>query len=294
MNSRQRNSRVARLLRVAPLSAQPLFSTTASSTGSARRTEDSWRERVKRILTWDLPDRVPSFRRVGLGIFVVQFSKHNARARRRLAASLDEFAKAGAAEDTAPKAQIFVVGNPHDQAEMVDLTVRPISLSPDWKLTIVNAPTTQPSSGKLSAPQVSEIRAGEHYQVSLPAKSEVRVMAVVVPVGETGVNTTARFAVEGRIGNELLGGVVHDMHVPALLSDMKLAPVWSNHASSARWLRPLIRHPVFSPPPGIVCPFPHAWAPKRRERLRVYPPPVLPTRQSRSVCDLSLLTNPSA
>jgi hypothetical protein len=81
---------------------------------------------------------------------------------------------------------------------------------------------------------VSEFRAGLHYKVSLPAKGQVRVLSVVTPNGPVGNNTTARWAVEGRIGNELLGGLVHEMHVPAILPELELPPVTPVVAAAAR------------------------------------------------------------
>jgi hypothetical protein len=140
---------------------------------------------------------------------------------------------------SAPVSQTFVVGNPHDRTELVDLTIRRVSIPVDWKLSIVNAPLPVPSTPaaggqkKADSPQVSEIRPGQRYQVTLPAKTEVRVASVVVPVGETGENTTARWAVEGRIGNELLGGIVHEMHVPAILADLQLPPIGSAATTAA-------------------------------------------------------------
>ena len=63
--------------------------------------------------------------------------------------------------------------------------------------------------------------------MTLPAKAQVRVASVVVPVGEVGANTTARWAVEGKIGDELIGGMVHEMDVPYVIADLQLPPVGS-------------------------------------------------------------------
>ena len=128
--------------------------------------------------------------------------------------------------------QTFVVGNPHDREETVQLLIRPISIPPDWKLSIVNAEAVEVPS-KLGAPAPAPkypVQASNeplHYSVTLPAKTEMKVASVVVPVGEIGARTTARWAVEGRIGNELLGGIVHEMNVPYIIADLKLPPVGS-------------------------------------------------------------------
>lgn len=142
-----------------------------------------------------------------------------------------------------PLAQTYTVANPHDKQENVDLFIRPISIPPDWKLSIVNAEqveaSTQGAKPGGDAPKfpVREVEAGKHYAVTLPAKAEVKVASMVIPVGEVGANTTARWAVEGYIGanniggqpvgGELIGGMVHEMNVPYIIPDLKLPPVGS-------------------------------------------------------------------
>jgi hypothetical protein len=111
---------------------------------------------------------------------------------------------------------ITIVANPRDESATVDLYVHRASLPADWKLSLVNA---DDASADKSAPQVQEITAGRHYRVTIPAKGQFKVASVVEPVG-LAENTTARWAVEGRIGNELLGGIVHEMNVPAELADL--------------------------------------------------------------------------
>ena len=128
--------------------------------------------------------------------------------------------------------QTYLVGNPHDKEENVDLFIRPISIPPDWKLSIVNAEKAEASAqAKLGdAPSkfpVVEREAGKHYAVTLPPKTEIKVGSVLVPKSELGANTTARWAVEGKIGNELIGGMVHEMNVPYIVADLKLPPVGS-------------------------------------------------------------------
>ena len=80
---------------------------------------------------------------------------------------------------------------------------------------------------------VAEVEPGRHYQVRLPAKGQIRLASVVVPVGVVGENTTARWAVEGRIGDELLGSMVHEMNVPAIVPDLELPPVGSGQSASS-------------------------------------------------------------
>lgn len=178
-----------------------------------------------------------------VGISPAEMLKQIATSRRSLAAELTGFAQANAAFVGGASAQTFVLGNPHDRQENVDLFVRPISIPPDWKLSIVNAEQAE-ASGQAGKPggdapkfPVREVEAGKHYAVTLPAKAEVKVASVVIPVGEVGANTTARWAVEGYIGandiggqpvgGELIGGMVHEMNVPYIIADLKLPPVGS-------------------------------------------------------------------
>ena len=137
-----------------------------------------------------------------------------------------------------PLLNTFIVGNPNDTPATIDLRIRRIALPESWQLSIIDAPGPADRNAQPGAPKptVTEVTAGVLYQVTLPPKTEVRVASVVVPVGETGVNTTARWAVEGRIGNELLGGVVHEMYVPVVLADLQLPPI----AGSATGVPPLV------------------------------------------------------
>lgn len=138
-----------------------------------------------------------------------------------------------ASEPGLPLVQTYSVGNPHDRPENVDLFIRSISVPPDWKLSIVNAEYVEGSdqTGKVggSAPKfpVREVEAGKHYTIDLPTKAEAKVASLVVPVGEIGARTTARWAVEGKIGNQLIGGMVHEMNVPYIIPDLQLPPVGS-------------------------------------------------------------------
>lgn len=143
-----------------------------------------------------------------------------AETRRELADELGAFASAMPGSLARRSAQTLVVSNPHDKEETIDLVIRPISIPPDWKLSVMN-------EEEQSKFKVREIEQGRRYAVTLPAQAQVRVASVVVPVGEVGTNTTARWAVEGKIGDELIGGMVHEMNVPYIIADLKLPPVGS-------------------------------------------------------------------
>ena len=43
-----------------------------------------------------------------------------------------------------------------------------------------------------------------------------------------------RWAVEGKIGDELIGGMVHEMNVSYIISDLKLPPVSSKEVGSSK------------------------------------------------------------
>ena len=155
-----------------------------------------------------------------IGHSAVEWLSQIAASRRELASALNTFAQASPGAVVGTSSQTFVVGNPHDKEETIDLFIRPISIPPDWKLSVVDVE-------EQAKVKVREIEPGRHYAVSLPAKVELNVASVVVPVGEVGTNTTARWAVEGKIGDELIGGMVHEMNVPYLIPDLKLPPVGS-------------------------------------------------------------------
>src|SRR5579859_6104430 len=74
-----------------------------------------------------------------LGVSPAEALAQIANRRRMLAAELKSFANANPASVAATRAQTFIVGNPHDREETVQLVIRPISIPPDWKLSIVNA-----------------------------------------------------------------------------------------------------------------------------------------------------------
>ncbi|MCK6546115.1 MYXO-CTERM sorting domain-containing protein [Myxococcota bacterium] len=84
----------------------------------------------------------------------------------------------------------ITVGNPKATTETIDLRVRPIDLPPGWSVTLV------PSSLELAP------------GATAPVKIFVRPDSPVLQ------GTTVRFAVEGFIGTELIGGVVEDLLIP--------------------------------------------------------------------------------
>ena len=140
------------------------------------------------------------------------------------------------AQGNRPLVQSFNVSNPHDRPEDVRLTIQPMSIPSTWKLSVVNAeqvgtvaqasPQGGSAAGAPPVPQpqfpIHEVTSGKEYVVTLPPKQQIKVASVLVPVGEVGANTTARWAVEGKIGNEVIGTMVHEMNVPYIISDMKL------------------------------------------------------------------------
>jgi hypothetical protein len=84
----------------------------------------------------------------------------------------------------------ILVGNPHSQPETIELRIRPIDLPPDWLVTIT------PGSALLD-----------------PGES-ISVTVRTVPGSPTTQGSRVRFAVEGYIGSELIGGVVFDTLIP--------------------------------------------------------------------------------
>ena len=126
--------------------------------------------------------------------------------------------------------QTYKVSNPHDKQETVDLYIHPLAMSPMWKVFIANVTDPSQLSGN-SNPQpkypVNEVQAGDHYSVTLPSKAEVELASVLVPGGDVGANTVSRWAVEGRIGDDVIGTMVHEMIVPHMVADLALPPVGS-------------------------------------------------------------------
>jgi hypothetical protein len=163
-----------------------------------------------------------------VGISIAEFYRNLIEFRRGAADSLLELTDGGAAAVAMPRASTFLVGNPKDEARTVTLTLRRISIPADWDLLIEDMPGEEPNQ----SPRVRKVTAG--YEVQLGPKEQIRVASVVVPRGIVERDTTARWAVEGRIGSELLGGIVHELYVPAVLSGLTLPPVGSASAPAKR------------------------------------------------------------
>jgi hypothetical protein len=126
--------------------------------------------------------------------------------------------------------QTYKVSNPHDKQETVDLYIYPLAMSPVWKVFIANVTDPSQLRGNSNAQPkypVNEVQAGNHYAVTLPSKAEVELASVLVPGGDVGANTVARWAVEGRIGGDVTGTMVHEMIVPHMVADFALPPIGS-------------------------------------------------------------------
>ena len=152
---------------------------------------------------------------------------------KRWQAMADRLARGGQpGHDAPPEMQTFNLINPHDRPEEVHLFVEPMAVPSDWKLSVVNAEQATANgsaAGGAAQPEfpIYEVKPGREYRVSLPPKRQLKLASVVVPVGEVGANTTARWAVEGRIGSEVIGTMVHEMNTPYLVASLQLPPVGS-------------------------------------------------------------------
>lgn len=158
-----------------------------------------------------------------------------------LAGLLEEFSRGDVRHYYGRMQNSFLVGNPTDKEATVDLYIRRVAISPQWELSVISAPASQPEAEVPPAP-VQEVKAGEHYRVRLQAGESTRVGSVLVPVGPVGQNTTARWAVEGKIGDELIGGMMHEMHVPAVAAELEppqgvagIVPA-AARAEDSRWM----------------------------------------------------------
>lgn len=142
-------------------------------------------------------------------------------------AALLQKREAGAGGARRPLSAEYVVANPYDREETIDLRIRRAALPAAWKLLVADVPAPSAANAAPASAEngwvLQEVKAGEHYRVRLPAKGQVRVASVVVPVGAIGENTTARWAVEGYIRDELLGGMMHELAVPAAAPGAVLA-----------------------------------------------------------------------
>lgn len=146
-----------------------------------------------------------------IGISIQEFYQVVVDRRRELAISLADYSAAGA-RAPAMFSHEFMLENPHDQNETLDLKILRAAVPPEWHLALVVVDSVAADGSPL---QLHEINAGNHYRLDLQARERIRVATVLTPIGVLGRGTTARWAVEGWIGDELLGGIVQEMHVPA-------------------------------------------------------------------------------
>lgn len=158
------------------------------------------------------------------GISLTEFYAEIVQFRRMLAASLRSLAEGIVGVQGDPKANLFLLANPRDREETIDLLIHRIAMPASWNVAVMAA---EPDADE---PQIETVRAGRHYRVRLPAGGQMRVASVVIPIGPIGEDTTARFAVEGRIGSELLGGMIHELHAPAILPDLELPSIATGDA----------------------------------------------------------------
>jgi hypothetical protein len=160
-----------------------------------------------------------------LGMSIVEFYEQMANNRRALASSVDALAKllvaASRGQVSKSQSQTFVVANPRDQTSTVSLSIRRISVPADWKISLLAA---EPVNDGESQARLHERVTGQSYDVTLLAKGELRVASEVDPGGVVVEDTTVRWAVEGRIDNELIGGIIHEMIMPTLLANLELPP----------------------------------------------------------------------
>jgi hypothetical protein len=145
-----------------------------------------------------------------------------AATRRTLAASLRQFAASGAGVLGQPLANVFDVVNPHDRPETIELHIRRVAVPDDWRLAVVDA---QPPTAPTAKPLVQEEKPGERYYLKLPANGTAKVASLIIPTGAVGRDTVARWAVEGHIGKELIGGMMHEMTIPASQIEVTLPPI---------------------------------------------------------------------
>lgn len=94
------------------------------------------------------------------------------------------------------------VGNPKDVAATVDLRVRRVDLPPDWTVTV-----TPPSA---------QLEPGEQISVTVAIQPGTAAVQGEIP----------RVAVEGYIGDELIGGVAFDVLLPLASVDDPVQPIY--------------------------------------------------------------------
>lgn len=164
--------------------------------------------------------RLQAMPAAALGICMVELYRDIADARRQLAASLDEFSRdrwaSGALGDS------FLVGNPREREALVQLVVRRVAMPPEWTISLTEV---ESEAADKPAKRLRELEKGKRYEVRLAGGGEIRLVSEVTPVGGVPESTTARWAIEGTIGEEIVGGVVQEVNVPGFLPDLQLPPV---------------------------------------------------------------------
>jgi hypothetical protein len=130
--------------------------------------------------------------------------------------------------------QSFLVANPNAKREQVKLTVRRLALPPDWRVALVADPPPDdastehahdaPAAANAKAPSMKTEDQGRAYSIELEPGQQVRLTSILLPIGPAGEETRPRWAVEGSIGSTVIGGVVHEMHVPAAAETIQLPP----------------------------------------------------------------------
>jgi hypothetical protein len=135
--------------------------------------------------------------------------------------SLDEFVR-DHRRMSGPLGESFLVGNPHEREAVVQLIVRRVAMPPEWTISLSEV---ESNAAEKPAQRLREVEKGKRYEVKLPAKGEIRVVSEITPIGVVAEHTTARWAIEGMIGGELLSGIVQEVNVPGFLPDLQLPPI---------------------------------------------------------------------
>jgi hypothetical protein len=156
-----------------------------------------------------------------VGISMIELYQKIADARRQLAVSLDEFVR-DHRRMSGPLGESFLVGNPHEREAVVQLIVRRVAMPPEWTISLSEV---ESNAAEKPAQRLREVEKGKRYEVKLPAKGEIRVVSEITPIGVVAEHTTARWAIEGMIGGELLSGIVQEVNVPGFLPDLQLPPI---------------------------------------------------------------------
>jgi hypothetical protein len=157
--------------------------------------------------------------------------------------------------------QTFTVSNPEPQRREVALTFRRLALPASWTLQLLRPRPT--SAATVAAhdhdaeapgggPELKEQEAGKAYSIVLDPGQQVRLTSALIPVGPAGEDTSARWAVEGRIDGKLIGGIVQEMYVPATVEGLRLPAVGTPDTVTAATLA--AGTPAAAPPTAASAP----------------------------------------